>query len=330
MQDMPPGKDNSAPAVSVIVPCYNTAQFLGDAIASALGQTCEDLEVLVIDDGSTDSTPEVTASFLKDPRVRYVRQDNQGLSAARNKGIELSRGEFVALLDADDIWEPEKLERQLTVFGNLPECGLVFSDFATFDDRGTIAAQKNQAILERLSLPEFSQLFSRNNFMYPSTVIVRRTVLEQVGGFDTSLKSAEDYDMWLRVARVSQVAGVTAHLVWIRQHGSNMSLNIPRMLNNEIAAVQKNAAGVSAWALRKRLAKIYCLNADRSVHAGKSGQALKLLVQGLVRYPFLYIDVLVVGIKLLLGGHRVESLRRWLNDNDSLVAKLYWSIYSRY
>jgi len=318
------------PVVSIVVPCFNTSPFLGEAVASALKQSFADFELLIIDDGSTDSTREIASSFLDDSRVRYHYQENQGLSAARNKGIELSRGEFVALLDADDIWVPEKLQRQVSVFRDLPSCGLVFSDFATFDERGIIAAQKNLVVLDRLNMPGFSHLFSRNNFIYPSTVLLRRALLEQVGGFDTSLKSAEDYDMWLRVARVSRLAGVPAKLVEIRQHGSNMSLNIPRMLENEIAAVKKNSAGVPGSALRRRLAKIYCINADRSVHAGKRAVALKLLAQGMLSYPFLYIDVLVVGIKLLLGGHRIESLRRWLNEKDSLIAKLYWSIYSRY
>jgi glycosyltransferase involved in cell wall biosynthesis len=318
------------PVVSIIIPCYNTAQYLGEAIASALAQTFSEFELLIIDDGSTDSTPEIASCFLSDSRVRYIRQDNMGLSAARNKGIELSQGEFIALLDADDIWDPEKLKSQLDAFDNMPDCGLVFTDYSTFDEYGIIASEKNSVILETLNLLDFDTLYCRNNFIYPSTVMIRRGLFETVGDFDVTLKSAEDYDMWLRIAKASRLAGIGSRLVRIRQHGSNMSLNIPRMLENEIAVIEKNRSSVHVRIVRKRHAKIYYLNADRFVHAGKRLDALRLLARGISLCPYLYIDIAVVLIKLILGGQRVEKFRRYLNDNDTFVAKYYWSIYSRY
>lgn len=316
------------PAVSVVIPCYNTAHYLGEAMASVLAQSWSDLELLVIDDGSVDATGEVAAAFALDPRVRYHRQENRGLSDARNRGIELSRGQLIAFLDADDVWESEKLASQLALLRSFPECGLVFSDYSTFDAQGVLAAGKNSRLYE-LHRPDFETLFSRSNFIYPSTVVVRKKVLDQTGGFDTSLRSAEDYDMWLRIAKVAQLAGVPDSLVRIRQHGDNMSLNVRRMLENELAVVRKNATG-SRSQLRRRSAKIYYLNADRSLHAGKRLASLKLLLAGLALCPWLYIDVCVVLIKLVLGGERAQRLRRQLNHRDSPLARLYWSIYSRY
>ena len=321
---------NDKPVVSVIIPCYNTAQYLGEAIASVLYQTFSDFELLIIDDGSTDSTPEIASSFLDDRRVRYIHQDNMGLSAARNKGINLSSGKFIALLDADDVWEPEKLKVQLDVFNNMPQYGLVFTDFLTFDERGIIASEKNSFIQHRLNTVDFETLYSRNNFIYPSTVMVPKSVFEAVGGFDVTLKSAEDYDMWLRIAKMSRLSGISSCLVRIRQHGSNMSLNVPIMLENEIAVIEKNGSGIHTEKARKRHAKIYYLNADRLIHAGKRLYAIRLLVRGILLCPFLYTDIMVVLIKLILGGHRVNNLRRYLNDNDSLLSRCYWNIYSHY
>ena len=321
---------NVQPIVSIIIPCYNTAQYLGEAVASALGQTYTDFELLIIDDGSTDATREISSCFLSDRRVRYFRQDNRGLSAARNKGIELSRGEFIALLDADDVWEPEKLASQLSLFDTMPKCALAFTDFSTFNEYGVIASEKNSVILEREITVDFETLYRRNNFIYPSTVMIRRGLFETVGDFDVTLKSAEDYDMWLRIARASRLAGIGSRLVRIRQHGSSMSQNIPRMLENEIAVIEKNGSNVLARKVRKRLAKIYYLNADRFVHAGKRLEAIKLLTKGIFICPFLYVDIAVVLIKLMLGGEAVQRLRRYLNNKDSLFSKWYWRIYSRY
>jgi glycosyltransferase involved in cell wall biosynthesis len=318
------------PKVSIIIPCYNMARYLGEALSSALGQTFPYFELLIIDDGSTDATPEIASGILADRRVRYIRQDNMGLSAARNKGIALSRGEFIALLDADDIWEPEKLAVQLSMFDTMPQCGLVFTDFSTFDEHGIIALEKNSVILDNLDHLDFETLFSRNNFIYPSTVMIRREMFDSAGPFDVSLKSAEDYDMWLRIAQVSRLVGIGLRLAKIRQHGDNMSRNIRRMLDNEIAVIEKYESIVGKRKTRKRAAKVYYLNADRLVHSGRRFDALKLLLRGILIDPSLYLDICVVLIKLTLGRTVVERLRRCLNNKDSLISRCYWSIYSRY
>jgi glycosyltransferase involved in cell wall biosynthesis len=124
------------PLVSVVIPCFNYGRFLPEAVDSVLSQGVTDLEVIIVDDGSTDETPEVVAR-LTDPRIRAYRFQNGGNSAARNHGIELARGEFLAFLDADDRWLPGKLERQLALLEAEPGVGMVFTDFRRFDDHGS-------------------------------------------------------------------------------------------------------------------------------------------------------------------------------------------------
>lgn len=314
--------------VSVIIPCYNTAPFLEDAIRSVLNQSYADFELIIVDDGSTDSTRQIAAGFLSDQRIRYLYQENRGLSAARNIGIALAVGDFVALLDADDIWEPEKLACQVALLCQSREVGMVFSDFSTFDSGGIIACSKIPSLL--IETITFSQLFVCNNFIYPSTVVLRKSAFVESGGFDVSLRSIEDYDLWLRIAQRYRIVGINAPLVWIRQHDSNMSGNVPRMLESELEVLEKNCNGLPRRVVRRRRAKTYFLNADRYVHQRKRIEALLLVAKGLITYPFLFVDVTVVLVKLLLGGETVGRLRRKINGNDSLMARLYWGIYNRY
>src|SRR5215469_3696643 len=127
--------------VTVIVPTYNMAHYLPQSVQSALGQSYANLEVQIVDDGSTDETAAVVRRWERDPRVRVHRQVNSGLSAARNSGISLARGEFVALLDADDVWMPDKLARQMPLFRGQPEVGVVYSDYQMVDDSGEALRQ---------------------------------------------------------------------------------------------------------------------------------------------------------------------------------------------
>lgn len=313
--------------VSVIIPCYNTAVYLAEAVDSALRQTYADFEVIVIDDGSTDNTSEVMARFSSDNRLCYHYQSNEGLSAARNKGIKLANGSFIALLDADDVWEKEKLAQQVAVLEKDASIGLVFSDFSSFDVNGIIASRKNSGCYNEGV--DFERLFHRNNFIYPSTVLIRQEVFESCGLFDTKLRSAEDYDMWLRIAKTYRIVGIDAALVRIRQHGANMSSNVLRMLENEIAVIDKYQAELPLSSWRRRLAKIYYINADRLAYMGRRSEAVRLLAKGLTT-SVIMVDTLVVVLKLMVGGRGIDFLRRKINDGNNPLAKIYWEIYSRY
>jgi glycosyltransferase involved in cell wall biosynthesis len=316
-----------AELVSVIIPAYNAENFVAEAVASALAQTYTCVEVIVVDDGSIDGTKQSLRQFISSGSIQYRYQPNAGLSAARNVGISMAKGVFVALLDADDLWEPNKLARQVEVMSE-QRAGLVYSDFATFDGRGLIAARKNGRLCQQDV--SFLTLFTRNNFIYPSTVLIRASCLCECGGFDVNLQSVEDYDMWLRIAANNRIIGIDDPLVWIRQHRESMSANVARMIAGELKVIEKHRSGLSAITVRRRMAKVYFLNADRLVHLSRKWKAIALLFRALSIYPFMPVDLVVVIAKLLLGKNIVEGLRKRINEQNSLLAKSYWFFYSRY
>jgi hypothetical protein len=185
------------PRASVIIPVYNLRRFVGEAIESVLAQTLppEHIEIIVVDDGSTDGSGEVAQRYA--PRVRYLRQDNRGLCAARNAGMAVARAPFLAFLDADDRFLPEKLAAQLEVFDARPEIGLVYTGFRYVDDGG---APLPQIGWTRLEGDVFATLVL-GNLIHPHVALVRREAIERAGGFDEQLSPAGDWDMWLRISR---------------------------------------------------------------------------------------------------------------------------------
>jgi glycosyltransferase involved in cell wall biosynthesis len=320
---------DNLPLISVIITCYNIRGYVTDAFRSVCAQSHHCLEIIIVDDGSTDDTRSLVAEFLQDERVKYLFKENGGPSSARNFGIAQAQGEYLAFLDGDDLWEPEKLAHQVAVLQKNPGVGMVFCDFSTFDAQGTLAARKNASLYRDLQPVHYDYLVSRSNFIYPSTVMVRRIVFLSCGAFDEALRGPEDYDMWLRIVREFVVIGMHEALVRIRQHPSNLSKNIKAMIANETAAIEKQRLFLARGALRRRMAKLYLLNADRSIHANDRKQAVALLLQGLGRYPFLPVDVSIVLVKLVLGGGTVERLRRLLNGNP-LARRLFEVVYQRY
>lgn len=229
------------PLVSVVIPTYNYGHFLASAVRSALEQTWVAREVIVVDDGSTDNTPEVLRAFGRD--VRVIRKVNAGLSAARNTGIEAATGAFIAILDADDVWMAHKLERQLAVFRDLPDTGIVSCAAHQVDADGNR--------LQLLPCPSTAEphrlrreLAFRNVVSGGSAALVRRECFELVGRFDESLRSSEDWDMWLRIARHFPIRFVNEPLVSIRVTGDNMSgvRHADRMLANELRVIDKQVA----------------------------------------------------------------------------------------
>lgn len=196
------------PTVSVVIPTYNRAHCICDTVDSVLAQTFADLEVIVVDDGSTDNTREVLEERYGD-RIVYIYQDNQERSAARNTGIRHSKGECVAFLDSDDIWLPDKLQAQMEVANRYPEVGLLYGRVFPIDSRGQWHLRETEMSGWGKAIP--GRMFDRL-IMLPviptPTVIVRRTCLDRVGFFDESFSSFADWDLWLRVCLHYDVAFV--------------------------------------------------------------------------------------------------------------------------
>ncbi len=185
--------------VSVVIPTHNRADLIGEAIRSVLAQTFQDFDVHIVDDGSTDNTKDVVDS-LDDGRLHYFWQENSGLPAdARNVGILRSGGEFVAFLDSDDAWFPDKLEHQVSAMRANPNCGIVASNYKCMGDHPL-----HDQITMRDNIPagKVFEALLHANFIGTSMVMVRRSALEKVGAFhtDPSIRCAEDFDLWLRIA----------------------------------------------------------------------------------------------------------------------------------
>jgi len=221
-----------SPAVSVVLATYNYGRYLAGALDSALSQTLCDLEVIVVDDGSTDETKDVMVSYLDNPRVRYFGIDHSGQPAAKNFGIRLARAPLIAFLDADDLWLPSKLEKQAAIFAADPALGVVFSQRLLIDEQGR-HLQFSQPRLPRGNV--LADMF-RQNFICFSSAVIRRTVLDQVGLFDTNLALAIDYDLWLRIAQRFPFDYVDEPLVMYRTGHASLSRRTEERL--------KTAAGI--------------------------------------------------------------------------------------
>lgn len=184
------------PQVSIIMPAYNAARFIGEAIRSVQAQTLSDWELIIVDDGSVDSTPETVRSF-EDPRIRYVQQAHSGPSAARNQGLQLARGHFIAFLDADDLFLPHKLYDQVEFLLRRPEVGLVVGGHHYIDKEGRILSTHTPwTTFPTLKLTTW--LFDCP--AWPPESLIRREQLERIRGFDVRITRHEDYDLMLRLA----------------------------------------------------------------------------------------------------------------------------------
>lgn len=221
--------------VSVVIPAYNYGRYIAEAIDSALAQTLPPLEVIVVDDGSTDGTAEVLARY--GDRIRVVRQKNQGVAAARNRGISVARGATIAFLDADDIWKPRKLELQMARFDADPSLGLVSCGLESFDASGRTLETRVQQSEGQLASALLR--FEPDIIAAASTIVVPKRIAEEIGGFDVRLPPSEDWDFCYRIATRYPVGQVAAALVRYRLHDSGIHLNIARMESSMLLAFEK-------------------------------------------------------------------------------------------
>lgn len=210
--------------VSVIIPTYNRAEKLHKSMESVLAQTYGDFELLIIDDGSTDSTAEVVSSF-GDDRIRYVKMaQNVGASAARNEGVRLAEGDWIAFHDSDDFWRPDKLQKQMDYMERNPEYDVIYCSYLMHTDEEEIVVP-NENWSGELEGDLFISLLARNSIGAP-TMLIKKSVFEETGGFDTSFKSLEDWDLALRIAMRHQIGYVPEVLVDAYMSSGGVSSNV--------------------------------------------------------------------------------------------------------
>lgn len=215
---------DAEPTVSVIIPSYNCELYIAETLESILDQTFRGIEIIVVDDGSTDKTRQIVASY--GAPVRIITQSNAGVCAARNRGIREAAGQYICLMDHDDYWFPEKLALQLEQMHRHPEVGLVYSTFAWWnpDENGVFPAPANY----RDETPgtavdeEFSgwiyHLLLLDCWVLTSSALIRAEVFDKCGAFDESLPYSEDWDLWLRIAREYPFIKLKKPLTLYRQH----------------------------------------------------------------------------------------------------------------
>jgi glycosyltransferase involved in cell wall biosynthesis len=223
------------PRVSVVIPTYNSAAMVEEAIESVLAQTYRDFEIVVIDDGSTDNTEHVVKRFAG--RIHYFKQKNEGVSAARNAGIKKSRGQYIAFLDSDDLWLPEKLAEEIPLLDADPQLGLVYCDWAVVSGDALLQASYLKG-LGASSGYVFDDLI-QSGFILTSGVVVRRACLDNVGDFDKSLAIAQDYDLWLRVSYQWRVQLVDKCLFTKRSWDGSLSSDLIKTALERISLFQK-------------------------------------------------------------------------------------------
>jgi glycosyltransferase involved in cell wall biosynthesis len=223
------------PIVSVIIPNYNHANFISDAITSVLNQTFRDFEIIVVDDGSTDDSRDTVVQF--GDHVRYIWQANSGLSSARNTGIAQARGEFIGVLDADDMYEPDFMSVLVPILQADPEAEAVYCGYRFVD----VSNQPLPQVEARLISPNrLFQVLAEGNFLVPESILVRKRCYDKVGLFDVNFRACEDVDMWLRITKHYKVLGVTNILTRHRVLPNSMSTNPTRQTQNRLAVIQKH------------------------------------------------------------------------------------------
>lgn len=279
---------SAQPLVSVVVPAHDHGRYLPQALESILGQQRVDLEVVVVDDGSTDGTSRVIDRYCADARVRGLAQPHQGASRARNHGIRQSHGRYIAFLDADDWWtEPDKLALQVGFLEAHPEVGWIFADMnhpgeaggrgiAFLHDAGFYAGESSKARLVPLTLADLC----RDGFLVPTgCVVVRRDCLEQAGLFDESLRMWEDLDLWIRLLRLSPVAFLPRVVMARRIHSANAGSLRYRHLDDLRVLARRYRLDLAGLDFRGEARRSHLYLAAEHLRGGAPALALRELVK---------------------------------------------------
>lgn len=297
--------DTHNPKVSILVPVYNADKFIRRTINSALNQTFADLEVIIVDDGSKDQTGEIVSAMRnKDPRVSYFYQANQGLAHTRNRLINLSRGEYIAFLDHDDEWLPEKIEKQLKLFENDRKLGLVFCDAYIMRD-GKMAGTCFKERKPFRGNIFYRYLFS-DNFAPLLTVISPRKVLLEFMPFDSRYEISEEFDMFLKIARKYKFDFIDEPLAIYHLHGSNSTISRWRQLIKDDfdildSWIEKDATITQVYSgeLERRLSYLYYKEGACLLREGDLSKTKDAILSSF-KHRFFNFNAFKLAVKLVL------------------------------
>lgn len=221
-----------SPLVSVIIPVYNGEKYVKETLQSVLVQSYSNIEIIVIDDGSIDSSASVVTG-LENDRIRYVYQCNAGVSAARNHGVIVAKGDYIAFIDADDLWHPDKLTLQIAFLEANLDCPIAYSNRETFADSKELIFSEN--IVDAFEKQVLFLTLLKHNHIHCSSVVVRKQALIKIGLFDTMLAASEDSDLWIRAANLGKFGYINSVLSFYRRHDTN-TINSIKFRRNRVYA----------------------------------------------------------------------------------------------
>jgi hypothetical protein len=277
------------PQVSVIIPTYNHAQFLRGAIESVLHQSFKDYEIIIIDDGSTDSTQQVVKPYLKS--CLYIYQENKGRGGARNTGLKKAQGEYIAFLDADDLWLPEKLKIQINYLKAHPELAFVFSDFIVISSSGEKIRHIGGFKKDLLHLIQ-------ENFIPTLTVVAKKECFEKVGFFNETLPYAEDYEMWLRITQ-SYSLGYLPQVLAKYRASDYSKFQLLQFTLSEIRVISGLSTNLYQKKIKKKLGQLFYTAGRLARELNQKPQARRYFKKAIGKMPFYWRSYLYLGRSFL-------------------------------
>jgi glycosyltransferase involved in cell wall biosynthesis len=317
--------ENKMPTVTVVIPAYNAIRYLPETMDTVLNQTYQDFEVLVVNDGSTDETPNwVNQLSEKEPRVRMVSQSNQGLAGARTTGVTNARGKYVAFIDADDLWELTKLEKQVQSLESNPQAGLCYTWTALADSEGKATGR---VIASHAEGDVWQQLTEMNIVCCGSTPMIRRSCFDDVGLFARDISPSDDWDMWWRISAKYPFTVIKEPLIRYRQHPNNSSKKCEHMLETTRILIERNFAHAPTELLHYRNRSygcIYLYLGWRAIENQDYQQAQEFRDQAIAHRPQLRFSAKCMRLTIAI------LIQRWLGaDFYAQVKEFIFSVRRR-
>jgi len=283
--------ESTRPLVSVIIPTYNSEKFIPCSVASAINQTYPNIEILIIDDGSTDNTKKVVQQ-LSNPTVRYIKQTNGGPSAARNNGMRQSNGQYIAFLDVDDAWEPSKVAEQVTFFENGNNLSIVATGYTRCDaDLRPIESISLDTSLKGKGIISFRLLLEKNRMPTPS-IMIKKEILDQSGVFDENIDFGEDWDLWVRIAQHGEIGYIQTPLCKIRVHNTGLTGKLSdKNMSDWLEVIERNRQRTNNWydktiTYRKSLSWYFYNYSYLERERGEEVESKKKAIKSLIIWPF--------------------------------------------
>lgn len=281
--------------ISVIIPAFNSEQFIVQAIESVFFQTYQNFELIVVDDGSRDNTRNILENYKDTKNISLISQKNQGAAAARNAGIKSSRGDYISFLDSDDVWLPRKLEVQKKCIESKPKIGVVYSDWSTFDENGII--EENFPLSRKLPRPSgdiFNELIG-SCLLSTITVMIKKEVFNDVGYFDEHLVRGEDYDLWLRIAAKHLFVYCPGTVAMYRQRSGSLTHSITKakdhkpdelmVINNTLERYPEKRKEINDKKLKRRYSDVYFQRGYSAYYRGDFRLAKNYFRSSIVAWP---------------------------------------------